>query len=320
MARRLHQDEISISLEQARRLVAGQFPEYAGLPLRELKATGSTNRLFRLGDNLLLRLPRQPGGGAGIDKEWRYLPEMGRRLPVAIPGIVAVGQPAEEFPERWSIVRWLEGAHPPVPPPQPSAGADRAPSTAALAEDLAAVILALRAGAISAEAAADPELRWYRGRSLAEFDAHTRRNLERCRAIGGLALDLDAALAVWNRALDLPGAHQAGADCWYHGDLVAENLLLRHGRLAAVLDFGCLSIGDPTVDLHGAWEVLDAPARALFRRRLGIENGEWLRGRAWALALALGTFTYYWSSMPGRCRDRLAMARAVLADAERDGT
>lgn len=315
MTRHLHHDEFPIGIDAVRRLVSTQFPRYAALPLRESSATGSTNRLFRLGADLLVRLPRQPGGGASIDKERRWLPEMKRRLPVPVPEIVAVGQPADGFPERWSIVRWLEGEHPRVYPPE------QRPSGAvaeALAEDLAAVILALRGGAIAAADAADPDLRWYRGRSLAEFDGYTRRNLERCRAIAGLGLDLDAALAVWNRALKLPGAQDVGADRWFHGDLVAENLLLRHGRLAAVLDFGCLSIGDPTVDLHGAWEVLDAPARTLFRNRLGVDDAEWLRGRAWALALALGTFTYYWSTLPGRCRSRLAMARAVLADAAED--
>jgi aminoglycoside phosphotransferase (APT) family kinase protein len=166
----------------------------------------------------------------------------------------------------------------------------------------------------------DPALRWYRGRSLAEFDEQTRDYIRKCRSIEGLNLDLDAALAVWTRALEAPGAFDVGPDRWYHSDLVAENLLLTNGRLSGVLDFGGLSVGDPTIDLHGAWEVLDPPARKAFRTRVGVEDAEWVRGRAWALAMALGCFTYYWETMPQRRRDRLAMARSVLADASDDRT
>lgn len=85
------------------------------------------------------------------------------------------------------------------------------------------------------------------------------------------------------------------------------------GALGCVLDFNA-HVGDPTIDLHGAWEILDPPARAAFRDRLGVDEAEWLRGRAWALGIALGTFTYYWDSMPGRRHDRLAMAGNALAD------
>ena len=100
-----------------------------------------------------------------------------------------------------------------------------------------------------------------------------------------------------------------------HGDLLAENLLVRDGRLAAVLDFGGLAVGDPTVDLIVAWEVLDPASREVFRRAVGVDETSWLRGRAWALSLALITFPYYWSTMPDRCASRLAVARSVLADA-----
>ncbi|MBA3233318.1 MAG: phosphotransferase [Propionibacteriales bacterium] len=99
---------------------------------------------------------------------------------------------------------------------------------------------------------------------------------------------------------------------WYHGDLLAENLLVRDGRLAAVLDFGGLSIGDPTVDLVAAWEILDPAARELLRTSLGLDDATWLRARAWALALAVMTFPYYSRTMPARCANRLAMARALL--------
>ena len=311
MAYSLHDNEVPVDSDLVRRLIDSQFPQYAAMPLSRLEASGSTNVLFRLGDNLLVRLPRQPGGSAGIDKEQRWLPKIGRHLPVAVPEIVALGEPGCGFGERWSIVRWLEGELPkacaPDDPPTPE--------RSTLAADLADVIIALRAVEVSEAAASDPALRWYRGRSLAEFDEGTRRNIQKCRSIEGFDLDLDAARALWTEALDLPGAHGAAPDRWYHSDLVAENLLLTDGRLTAVLDFGGLAVGDPTIDLHGAWEVLDMPAREVFRARLGVDDAEWLRGRAWALAIAFAVFAYYWRAMPKRRRDRLTMARSVLADA-----
>ena len=307
----IHDDEIPIDVDLVRKLVDTECPQYAALSLSRLEASGSTNALFRLGDDLLVRLPRQPGGSAAIDKEQRWLPEIGRRLPVAVPEIVALGEPALDFGERWSIVRWLDGELPKACGPDDPPTSERS----TLAADLADVILALRAVDVPEAAATHPALRWYRGRSLAEFDQRTRLNIQQCRSIEDLDLDLDAALAVWADALKAPGANEVGPDRWYHSDLVAENLLLTDGRLTAVLDFGGLAVGDPTIDLHGAWEVLDPPAREVFRTRLEVDDAEWLRGRAWALGIALGTFTYYWDTMPRRRRDRLAMARSVLVDA-----
>jgi len=311
MTSAFHDDEIPIDVYLVRRLIDDQFPQFAAMPLNRLGASGSTNTIFRLGDDLLVRLPRQPGGSAGIGKEQRWLPLIGRHLPVAVPEIVALGEPGCGYEERWCIVRWLEGDLPKAWTPHESPTRERA----ALAADLADVILALRTLEVPEPAAIDPALRSYRGRSLADFDRWTRHNIQKCRSIEGLDLDLDAALTVWADALETPGASAVGPERWYHSDLVAENLLLTDGRLSAVLDFGGLGIGDPTIDLHGAWEVLDPPAREMLRNRLGMDDAEWLRGRAWALAIALATFTYYWETMPERRRDRLAMARSVLTDA-----
>lgn len=310
MAIRLHDNELRIDLDLVERLIAAQFPRYAGMSLVPLGASGSSNVLFRLGDDFLVRLPRQPGGSVSIDKESRWLPKIRDDLPVAVPQIVGVGRPAYGFGESWSIVEWLEGELPVASAPGEPVSTERN----TLAVDLADFILALRSVEIPEDAQSDPALRWYRGRSLAEFDGQTRRNIQRCRSLGDLDLDLDAALAVWERAMQAADANRIAQDRWYHSDLVAENLLLADHHLTAVLDFGGLAIGDPVIDLHGAWEVLDAPARAVFRDRLGVSDADWHRGRAWALAIALGAFAYYWEKMPNRMRDRLAMARSVLAD------
>jgi aminoglycoside phosphotransferase (APT) family kinase protein len=309
---KLHKDEISIDTVLVRKLIDHEFPQFAGLTLSRLGASGSTNVQIRLGDHLLVRLPRQPGGSMTIDKEHHWTPAIGSHLPVTVPEFVGVGKPASGYSERWAIVRWLEGEHPEVWGPDDSPSEERSQ----LAVELAEVVLAMRAIEVPEEAMTNPLFSNYRGRSLREHDKTMRRNIERCRSIEDLDLDLDGVLAMWTNALELPGAAEAAPVQWYHGDLVAENLLQTDGRLASVLDFGGIGVGDPSIDLHGAWELLDPPAREAFRSTLGVDDAEWLRGRAWALAVAAMTFPYYWLTMPGRARARLAMARSVLTDAD----
>ncbi len=303
----LHDDELTIEPATVRALVDRTLPDAGALPLRRLAASGSSNALFRLGDELLVRLPRQPGGSATITKEARWLPLVGPRVPVAVPEVVVVGEPGFGYPEQWSVVRWLEGA-------TPTAAASGV-AGAALAADLVAVLTRLQSIEVPPEALVDPELRWYRGTPLTSQDEDTRLSLDACRGIAGLDLDLAAAEAVWDEAMSLPGVAEPVPPRWHHADLVAENLLVRADRLVAVLDFGGLSIGDPTVDLTVAWELLAAEARDGFRRAVGADDATWLRGRAWALSLALRTFPYYWATMPDRCARRVAVVRAVLADA-----
>ena len=310
---RLHDDEFELDLPLVAALVELALPQHAGEPLTPLASTGSSNVLFRLGDDLLVRLPRQPGGGDTIAKEARWLPHVAPALPVAVPEVVAVCEPALGYPERWSVVRWLDGTHP--GPTGRSAAPDRSP----LARDLAALVGALRAVEVPSAALRDPDLRWYRGEALATRDEETRTSIDACRGIAGLDLDLDAAAAVWAEAMRLPGAAGTSPAAWYHGDLAAENLLVEDDRLVGVLDFGGLAVGDPTVDLMVAWEVLDPSARDELRRRLAVDDAAWLRGRAWALSLALMTFPYYWTTMPDRCASRVAVARAVLDDAAAGG-
>ncbi len=226
-----------------------------------------------------------------------------------------MGEPDFGYPERWSVVRWLVGDVPTVANPE----SDAAPTRLVLARDLATVVSALRDIAVPHRALTDPALRWYRGAPLRSLDDSTRGNLAACRAIPDLDLDVTAALHMWDETMALPEPEQASTPRWYHGDLLAENLLVRDHRLSAVLDFGGLAVGDPTVDLVVAWELLDASSREIFRRTVGVDDASWQRGRAWALALALMTFPYYWRTMPDRCASRLTMARAALIDGSREG-
>ncbi|MGH3475832.1 MAG: aminoglycoside phosphotransferase family protein [Nocardioidaceae bacterium] len=305
----LHDNELPIDDDLVRRMIADQLPEHAGAPVRRLGASGSSNALFRLGDEFLVRVPRQPGGSATILKEARWLSYLADALPAGVPEIVALGQPAHGFPENWSVVRWVDGEH-------PTPAACGTGSRKLLARDLAAVVRALRELEVPPQARTDAALRWYRAEPLTAIDSDIRAYAEQCRSVPNLDLDIDAVLLVWEAAMAAAADGATPATQWLHGDLFAENLLVRNGRLAAVLDFGGLAVGDPTVDLVVAWELLDPESRALFRTEAGLDDHTWLLGRAWALALAVMTFPYYWHTMPERCAGRLAIARQVLMDAE----
>lgn len=303
----LHDDEIPIDADLVRALVAATLPQYAGLDVRPLGASGSTNALFRLGSDLVVRMPRQPGGSA-IEKEARWLPMIERELSVAVPAVVALGTPGLGYPESWSVNRYLEGSLPTVtadrmPPEGPRHG---------LADDLARLIGQLHAIEVPDGALHDDELTWYRGGPLGDVDDSFRRSVAASREIDGLGLDLDTALRVWDQILEATRGSDP-APSWYHGDLLAENLLVRDGRLSAVLDFGTLGVGDPSVDLVAAWEVLDPESRATFRRAVDVDDATWQRAMGWALYIAFVTFPYYWDTMPARCADRRVMAHAVLA-------
>ncbi len=293
----LHTNELPIDQSLVRSLIGTQFPQWADEPLHSLDATGSTNLLFRLGEDKLVRLPRQPGGGEALAREAAWTPRFAEHLPQKVPRFLGLGTPQHGYPEQWGITCWLPGSHPATDS-----------SDTQLAVDLADAIAALR----RVPAVATNGLRHYRGGPLTRYDRQMQRDVEACRQIKELDLDLTLAGEVWKQAVALPPGEMRS---WYHSDLVAENLLIEDNRLANILDFGGVGIGDPTVDLHGAWELFDHQAREVFRERLAVSEEDWLRARAWALAIALSTFTYYWQTMPSRIQHRLTMARNVLADA-----
>ena len=304
----LHPNELPVDTALVQALLERDCPELAHLPLSPLRSPGSTNVMFRLGDHLAVRLPRQAGGGADIAKEFRLTSMMSETLAVAVPDIIAVGRPGFGYPEQWSVTAWVPGDHPQAVHPDQSDGADLRP----LAADLADVVTALRE--LDRPHPVPADLRWYRGGPLGAIDPQVRAALSQCRSLPSLDLNLGRAEMLWEMSLQLPGADRAGPDRWFHGDLVAENLVVADGRLTGVLDFGATSVGDPTVDLHGAWEILDTPAREVFADRSGVGEVEWLRGRAWALAVAVMALADYWYTMPQRRDDRRAMAQNVLAD------
>ena len=81
MRTRMHADEIITDEALARRLVARQFPQWAGLPVRYVPSDGTDHDVYRLGDHLTIRLPRLRFAEAQAVKEAEWLPRLAPRLP-----------------------------------------------------------------------------------------------------------------------------------------------------------------------------------------------------------------------------------------------
>jgi aminoglycoside phosphotransferase (APT) family kinase protein len=287
----MHADEVHTDAHLVRRLLARQFPRWADLPLAPVASAGTDNALYRLGSNLVVRLPRIHWAVDDVHKEQRWLPILAPLLPVAIPTPVALGGPAEGYPWSWSVYEWLDGAPPVV-------GA--IPDPAALAADLAHFVRTLQ----SIDPAGGPPAG--RGIPLANRDDQTRAAVA---ALGDL-IDGDAAAAVWKSAL--AAEPWTAPPVWLHADLAPGNLLLRNGRLGAVIDFGALGIGDPACDLIVAWNLLPAEVRAEFRRALSVDDATWQRGRGWALSIAAVAFAYYRQTNPPLAdRSRFVIAELI---------
>lgn len=261
---------VTIDADLVGRLVARQFPALAHLPVRPIEPDGWDNRTFRIGDALSARLPSAPGYAPQVRKEVTWLPRLAESVTLPIPEVVAVGAPDDEYPFEWTLRRWIEGTPAAHAPPDDPVG---------FAEDLARFLVSLRA--VEPVGPAPGLHSAYRGGPLARWDAETRSTVE---ALGD-RIDSRAALAEWQRALDADDG--AATPVWFHGDVAPGNLLLRGGRLAAVIDFGCSGVGDPACDLAIAWTTFDAPAQSRFREVLHVDDAEWARGRGWALWKAL---------------------------------
>ena len=263
-------DKAAITPALVSRLVAAQFPQWADLPVRPVEIDGWDNATFRLGEDMSVRLPSGGQYALQVDKEHRWLPELAGRLPLPIPEPLAKGAPGQGYPMQWSVYRWLDGDR---------ATPGRVTAPAQFAADLADFLTAL----YRIDSAGGPppgKHNFFRGGPLTAYDSETRD------AIAALAdeVDTDRAAEVWEAAL---GATWHGSPVWFHGDISPENLLVDHGRLSAVIDFGTSGVGDPACDTAIAWTFFSGESRRIFEARLPVDKATWARGRGWALWKAM---------------------------------
>ncbi|MCZ1007485.1 aminoglycoside phosphotransferase family protein [Streptomyces lydicus] len=293
----MHPGQHPLDDDLVRQLIAGQFPQWAGRAVERFPSGGTVNAMYRLGEDMVVRLPLVKGGAQDITLERQWLPRLASRLPTAIPEVLGAGEPAEGYPWPWSVYRWREGEN-------PEAGALSEPQP--LAEDLAGFVMAMRSITLPRAPRA------HRGGPLASLDASTRAAIGELRGIPQEGIDCDAAAAVWEDAMRTPDWE--GPPVWLHADLMPGNLLVNDGRLTSVIDFGCTGLGDAACDLFPAWNLLPADAREVFRRALGVYDATWHRGRARTLSQALIALPYYRTTNPAMAHNARHVIQAVLEE------
>lgn len=259
-------DELRFEQNLVRALLRDQHPDLADLELRDVSG-GWDNQLWRLGDELAVRLPRTERAPALLHTEQTWLPMLAERLPLPTPTPVRIGKPSSLFEHTWTIARWIEG--------EP---ADRAPITRTEAAEVLADFLRALHHQAPADAPANPS----RGIPLAEL-----QQVEGWFEVIADHADAAAAREVWRKAVAAPTWQ--GAPVWLHGDLHPANVVVRDGMLAGVIDFGEMCAGDPATDLSAAWILLPADAASrFFDAYERVDESTITRARGWAVLRALG--------------------------------
>ncbi|MFJ5228683.1 phosphotransferase [Kitasatospora sp. NPDC088391] len=261
--------EIEVTEELVRSLLREQHPDLAGLSVREV-AGGWGNQMWRLGEELAVRVQRMDSGPGSQLKERRWLPVLAPRLPLPVPVPVREGVPSERFPRMWTVMTWVGGT-----PLEHGAITRCGPAADALADFLAA---------LHTEAPADAPDAPDRGGHPGQYTDGFEHFLRGAELPPGVEADLRA---VWADAVAAPA--WAGPRLWVHGDLHPANVVVTDGTLAGVVDFGDLFAGDPAWDLAAAWLLLPEGGAARFFERYARADGAAVR-RARGLAALKGLF------------------------------
>lgn len=275
---KLHPDEVDIDESLIRRLVARQFPQWRDLPLSRVRSVSTDNALYRLGGDMVVRLPRLPRGINALKREQRCLPELSPHLPVPVPEPLGAGVPDEGFPFPWAVYRWMEGE---------TVADARDVDLMDVATNLGRFVAAMQR--IDTSGAPAPAAPWRSPGQSPEIDAEVRMRIRELSARG--ALDAGLVTAVWEKVSATPAWD--GPPTWVHGDLADVNLLVRGSRLSGVIDFGATSVGNPAHDLRPAWGIFNAQTRDVFRAEIGVDDDTWARGRALAFCGGLGAWHVY---------------------------
>lgn len=294
---KMHTDEVDTGPDLVRRLIASQFPQWSDMHVEPAPSGGTDNVMYRLGDDMAVRMPRIERTKRQVVQEAHWLPIFAPQLPLAVPVPIALGEPAEGYPFPWAVVPWLPGDDARVAPIDLDAAAT----------DLAGFIVAMR----SIDTANGPRPGWEnagRGMPLGILDDYMRA------AIAALdeGFDRDGLLAIWDAAVNAPVWDRAPV--WVHGDLGPENLLACDDRLTAVIDFGCMAVGDPACELLPAWGMFSGHSREVFREATGLDDATWARARGWIVMPAVTGLSYYADTDPSMVERSRRSIEIVLSE------
>jgi aminoglycoside phosphotransferase (APT) family kinase protein len=262
--------QVEINEFLVNRLIKAQFPYWQELPIQQVLPGGWDNRTFRLGEKMLVRMPSAAEYALKVEKEQEWLPKLKPYLPQPIPVPLAMGKPDCGYPWRWSIYEWLEGE---------TASINSITNLEQFAIDLATFIKALHC--IDNKQGLLPGIHnFYRGGDLKIYDAQTQQAI----LVLQDKIDGNRVKRIWQTALS---SNWQADPVWVHGDISLGNLVVQKGKLAGVIDFGGMAIGDPACDLVTSWTLFYGESRKIFCETLALDAKTWERAKGWALWKAL---------------------------------
>ncbi|WP_088071819.1 aminoglycoside phosphotransferase family protein [Gottfriedia luciferensis] len=263
----------NITSEIVKELIKEQFPSWSDLEIKPVRVSGNDNRTFHLGNYMSVRLPNAECYVPQVEKEHRWLPFLAKNLSLPISKPLAKGKANQSYPYPWTINEWIDGD---------SLRNDNLNDVSQFARDLAKFLTELQS--INAEGGPKAgEHNFFRGGNLVVYDRETKDSIENTKDFFKDKLLLE----IWQLALS---SSWSSDPVWVHGDIAPGNLLVKDGKLCAVIDFGILGVGDPACDAAIAWTYFDEQSRNEFKNALNFDEGTWNRARGWALWKALITF------------------------------
>lgn len=257
---------MNIDEKLAKKLINEQFPEWSHLTVTPVETSGWDNRTFHLGDGMSIRMPSDEAYAPQILKEFKWLPVLAKGLSVQITNPIALGKPSDTYPWHWSVNQWLDGD---------VASLANIANLNDFAESLGCFLNEFH----KIDATTGPqagEHNFHRGGDLANYDKEMQEALPKINE----KQHREIATALWQDALSSKWQEKL---VWVHGDLATGNILVRDGKLHAIIDFGCMAVGDPACDLVLAWNFFDKESREIFQRTVSIDKATWIRAMAWAL-------------------------------------
>lgn len=249
-------------------LLADQFPDLAELPITRA-AEGWDNVVFRLGDELAVRMTSRDVAEPLLRYEAEWLPGLASRLPLPVSAPLHLGAPGRGYLWPWVIVPWFNGRSATETPPTKHENTARR--------------LGTFFAALHQPAPLDAPPNPYRGVPLVDRDGATRERLDALQASGVLSSDQAERLrSLWETALATP--RWDGPALWLHGDPHPSNIVVEDGEVVAVIDFGDICSGDPASDLIVAHYLLPRSVHTVFRDAYGgIDDDTWQRGIGWVV-------------------------------------
>ena len=291
---RMHEGEVTVDAALVRNMISEQFPQWSQLEVKKIRPSGTVNTIYRLGDEMYVRLPRLETGVSALQKELQWLPHLVDKVTLSVPSPIAQGDPTDEYPFHWAVYKWLHG------------------ETFNL-ELIDAIDTAKRlANFVSQLRMVDSTdaPRSLRCLPLQKSDDLVGSTIRQLRGV----IDTDAVMVLWDTCLKSPCWD--GVSVFTHGDLLPSNLLVYQNRLNAIIDFGSLGVGDPAVDVIPAWSVFENDDREAFRTALDVDDATWTRAKGLALRQALLIIPYYPETNPQFVELAKRTVERVLLDSE----